>query len=197
MAATVPRHRVYPAVAAAALLVGCTTVETQSFNVAKESRVEAAHIAVDADFGKYDTLQAVDMGIYFPTGAQFGAEDSRRLRQIFRDAFLDQLGAYSITSEPGPTTMTVQATLIDLRSGGDVPALARGLEDIASSGSLVFLMELKDSESGRTLARAADSARTPALASADGAQTDWVAVEDAAQHWATLFGDFLDKNFNQ
>jgi len=197
MVATSLKQAVIAVVAAATLLTGCSTVETQSFNVAKNANVESVHVAVDADFSQYDRLQALDMGIFFPTGAQLSTADAQRLRQIFREAFRSRLGNYSVSREPGPTTMAVQASLIDLRGGGDVPRLARDIGDIASSGSLVFLMELKDSDSGKVLARAADSAKTPTFATGGDAGTDWTSVEDAAQHWAELFVTFLDNNLNQ
>lgn len=197
MVAISPRQAVFAVIAATNLLTGCSTVETQSFNVAKNTNVESAHVAVDADFSKYDRLQALDMGIFFPTGAQLSSGDAQRLRQIFREAFLSRLGNYSVSREPGPTTMAVQASLIDLRGGGDVPRLARDIGDIASSGSLVFLMELKDADSGKVLARAADSAMAPTFEAGSDAGTDWTSVENAAQHWAELFVAFLDNNLNQ
>ena len=180
---------------AVAALCGCTTVESQSFTVPKGGNVESAQIATDADFGRYDRLQAEEMGIFFPTGSATSAADLQRIRQIFRTAFLGELEGYVIVSDPGPTTMKVQASLIDLRNAqaGSVPQLRSGLRDVAQSGSLVFLMEMRDSESDRVLARAADSAAAPTFASA-GITTDWSSVEDAANRWATLFRQFLDAN---
>jgi Protein of unknown function (DUF3313) len=191
--------------AIAALLVlflapaGCSTVETQSFTVSKSTAVESAQVATDADFARYDRLLAEDMGIYYPPAANPGTDAIARLRKVFRDAFLDELGDYAIVREPGPSTMSVQATLIDLRgaSAADIPALRRDVREAAKSGSLVFLMEMKDSQTGRVLARAADSANTPALATTAGATTDWQAVDDAARHWASLFRQFLDNNLGK
>jgi hypothetical protein len=195
------RVRMYaPALASISLLVaGCSTVETQSFNVGTGGNVESAQIAVDADFSRYDRLQAEEMGIYFPAGVVMRAADLDRLRGTFREAFFAELEGYSISSQPGPTTMQVQATLIDLRgsAGTDVSSLRRDIRDIATSGSLVFLMEMRDSTSGRVLARAADSAKAPSLGTSTGADTDWTAVDDAAEHWARLFRQFLDENLGR
>ena len=180
-------------------LSGCSTVETQSFNVSKAGNVESAQIAADADFSKYDRLQAEEMGIFFPDGQAMRAGDLQRLRQSFRDAFLAELEGYSISRKPGPTTMKVQASLIDLRggAGADVSSLRRDVRDIASSGSLIFLMEMVDSQTEQILARAADSAKAPALGTSEDASTDWAAVDDAAQHWARLFRQFLDQNLGR
>ncbi|MEM9336139.1 MAG: hypothetical protein AAGA33_14930, partial [Pseudomonadota bacterium] len=43
------------------LLTACTTVETQSFRMNRDSQIESAKIAVDADFSQYDRLRARDM----------------------------------------------------------------------------------------------------------------------------------------
>lgn len=181
------------------LTAACTTTTTQSFNVNKNAQVEASYIATDADFGRYDRLYASDMGIFFPTDAAPSLDDQRRTRQVFREAFLNELAGYQIARDKGPSALDVQATLIDYRnaSGADVPNVRRELKDIARPGALMFLMELKDAESGRVLARAADSASAPAFATSSDQTTDWTAVESAAQRWAELFRQFLDENLNK
>ena len=180
-------------------ITACTTYESQSFEAAKGGNVESAQISADANFSKYDRLQAEDMGVFFPSGAGMPAADQQRLRQSFRDAFMAELNGYQVTREPGPTTMKVQASLIDLRnsSNADMSALRREVRDVAKTGSLVFLMEMRDSRSDRVLARAADSAKAPALGTSADSVTDWQAVDEAAQHWAKLFRQFLDQNLGQ
>ena len=187
------------ATASGLLMTGCATVESQSFVVRKGGQVESAQIAVGADFSKYDRLQAADMGIFFPSGTTMRDEDLQRLRQTFRDAFTAELDGYSISREPGPTTMRVEASLVDLRgsSGTAAMSMRRDLRDLARSGSLVFMMEMKDSESGKTLARAADSAKAPAFGTGTDSETDWQAVDEAAAHWALLFRKFLDEYLGQ
>jgi hypothetical protein len=180
-------------------LVACTTTTTQSFNVSKNTDLEAAYVATDADFGQYDKLLARDMGIFFPTDAAPSLEDQERTRQIFREAFLGELSGYVIVRDTSPGALEVQATLIDYRnaSGADVPGVRRELRDIARPGALMFLMELKDPESGQILARAADSASAPAFSTSADTATDWTAVEAAAARWAELFRNFLDANLNK
>jgi hypothetical protein len=177
-------------------LSACTTVETQSFNVRKNSAVESAQISTDADFSKYDSLLAEDMGIFFPQNSQSTDADTQRIRQIFRAAFIAELQDYDIVQQPGPRTMAVQASLIDLRNSSVVPlpGMRREVRDMAVPGSIVFLMEMKDSESGAILARAADSATAPTLAATAGTDTDWSSVQGAAEKWAALFRQFLDAN---
>lgn len=188
-------------IAAAALITtiisACSTVETQSFQVNQDSAVESAQVATNADFSKYHQLHAVDMGIFFPEGSLTSPEDIQRIRDIFRTAFLGELENYVIVTEPGPGAMTVQASLIDFRSAttNDVMSVRKELRDMASPGKILFTMEMRDSVSDRVLARAADSAKTPIIADEEGETTDWTSVENAAQHWASLFRAFLDENF--
>lgn len=181
------------------LSAGCTTVERHSYNVVQDSSVESAYIAVGADFGKYNQLLADDMGIFFPKDSFTPPGEISRIRQIFRSAFLDQLQGYVISDQPGPSTMLVKASLIDLRnsSGDTLMSLSPEVRDIASEGELLFLMEMRDSESDAILARAADSAHTPEFATSAGTQTDWASVEDAARRWAVLFRQFLDQNLGR
>ena len=180
-------------------VAGCTTVTTQSFKATNSPNVEASYIATDADFGKYDRLTAEAMGIYFPTNAAPTLEDQQRTREIFREAFLGELTNYQIVQEKGPSTLLVQATLIDYRnaSSTDITSVHRDLRNIARPGALLFLMELKDSESGITLARAADSATAPSFSTSSDHYTDWESVESSADRWASLFRQFLDENLNK
>jgi hypothetical protein len=187
------------------LFSGCTTVTTQSFDVTPNSAADASIIATGADFGKYDKLLADEMGIFMPAESPLPEDELARIRQIFRDAFLSQLDGYTIVDTPGPNVLKVQASLVDLRNSAtsDLPQLRFEIRKMAKPGSLLFLMELRDSETDRVLGRAADNSEksdpdaTPTFAAVGSGETDWGSVEDAAKHWAELFRIFLDNNLNQ
>lgn len=177
-------------------LLACTTVETQSFRVAKNPTVDSAKFAMNADFSQYDRLLVDDMGIFFPKNTVVPEDDLQRIRSIFRDAFTAELAAYQITREPGPGMLHVQASLVDLRqaSYSELNDFRGDLESIAEPGALIFLMELRDSGTGQVLARASDSAAKPQFADSADSTTDWSTVEAAAKLWAELFRKFLDTN---
>jgi len=127
----------YPLVVclAAATTAACTTTTTtESFRRNKESVVEAAYIAVDADFSRYSSLTAAEMGIFFPEASAIPDSDLDRLRRIFREAFLEELSGYEIVDDPGEAVLMVEASLIDLRNAtyADVPSLRREVRDVAS-----------------------------------------------------------------
>jgi hypothetical protein len=58
-------------------------------------------------------------------------------------------------------------------------------------------MEMRDSVTDGILARAADSAETPTFSTSENVTTDWTSVDNAAQHWAALFRNFLDQNLSR
>jgi len=183
------------------MLAGCSsTSTTQSFKVVKDSAVESSYIATDADFSKYRRLLGKDMGIHFPTNAPHSDEEVARIRKIFRAAFLAELDGYEIVTEPGPDVLVVVPSLIDMRFGtaADVPDLRGNLSSLAQPGQLLFLMELRDSETDRVLGRAADSSgEPPQFATPETNATDWDSVAAAAERWAGLFRQFLDKNLSR
>jgi hypothetical protein len=139
---------------------------------------------------------AAEMGIFFPLSSDLSDDELQKIRKSFRDSFLSELKDYEIVSTAGPGTLMVEASLIDLRKAmsADVPGLRTELKAAARPGELLFLMELRDSESNRVLARAADGAAHPTFSHNS---DDWSGVEAAAQHWASLFRNFLDQNLKQ
>jgi len=186
-------------IVAGIFLGACTTTTVQSFNVVRNPDIDAVYIAADADFSRYSQLHAKDMGIFFPTNSPLSNDELGRIRQIFRDSFLAELQDYTIVSSPGPQVLAVEASLVDLRQSGssDIPNLRPQLSNAAQPGELLFLMELQDSETGRVLGRAADSAAAPTFAVSQSDATDWSSVEEAARHWAALFRNFLDQNLGR
>ncbi len=139
------------------------------------------------------------MGIFFPRNMPLADGDLQGLGQIFREAFLSRLDHYNIVEEPGPGIMAVQASLITLCKAvyTDVPGIRAELRDVAQPSGLLFLMQLKDSDTDRVPAHGVDSATTPEFRNANHSTTDWGSVEAATDHWATLFRNFFDNDLGQ
>jgi len=181
-------------------LAACSTPPTQGFKRVENTRVDAGYVAIGADFSKYDRLSAEEMGIFFPAHAEPSAESRQRARDIFREAFLEQLLGYDVVlGDAGPSTLQVQATLIDFTNAkpADVLSVGPQIRDYARPGTIIFLMELKDSMSGEVLARAVDSTDLAVLSGSPDVPTDWDALDLAAQRWASLFRNFLDTNLRR
>ena len=105
---------VLPVAVICAALTACSTPTASSFRQVENPQVDASYVAVGADFSKYDRIAAEEMGIFFPSHAAPSVADQQRARKIFREAFLEQLVGYEVVvGETGPTTLQVQASLID------------------------------------------------------------------------------------
>jgi len=180
---------------------GCVKTEVIRYRKVTESKVDSAYVQPGVDFSRYSRLLPVPLEIYFVEGQTAPeSDDLARIRQIFRTAFLAEIGDdFPIVQEPGADVLGVRASLVDLElsSGtGDLP-VGSPASDIVASGKLSFFMELTDSTTGEVLARAGDQEKTDSTISSVAAERDWGRVETAAQHWARLFRNFLDENLGR
>lgn len=178
-------------------LAACATPTTHGFKRVENANIDASFVAIGADFSQYERLTAEEMGIFFPSHAEPSVEDQQRARNIFREAFLEQLVGYEVVrGETGPTTLQVQASLIDFTNArpADMMSVSPQIRDFVRPGTIIFLMEIRDSVTGEVLARAADSADLSLLSGTPDVPTDWDALDLAAQRWASLFRNFLDES---
>ncbi|MEL7447986.1 MAG: DUF3313 family protein [Pseudomonadota bacterium] len=185
-----------PALAATAMLAGCGAFSTQDVAPQTGEDTVATKITPGADFSRYRAIQVDQMAVYYPEGASTPEGDLLRIRNMFRSAFLRELDQFTVVEEAAADTLLVQGSLIDLRSSSvtaDVP-LPSELQAVAQPGSLVFVMELKDSISRQLLAQAADTTEAPSFPSAAGSSTDLSRVRQSAREWAARFRRFLDEN---
>jgi hypothetical protein len=189
--------RLIPAyiVALALIPAACVTQSDQTYLRPIKSQVDQAFVKPGADFSRYSKLKSGELGIYYPDNVAPPSDaELNRIRAIFRDAFKDALSdRYEIVDAAGPDVLEVRAQIIDMKvagAGGDFAADGR-LRDLVARGEMTFLMELRDSVSGESLARAGD--KTTDI-SAPGEIADWGEVERAANHWAELFRNWLDRS---
>lgn len=180
-------------------LAGCTKTYTESWKIVSESAVDYAYIKPDADFSVYRRLYPEPFEIYYPDEVgKPDPADLERIRAVFRDAFREAVGdAYEIVDAPGRDVLKVRASLIDLRTNIPLGKVNVGsqLAGAVKAGHLTLLMEMIDSRSDETLARAADEEKPDYSTIAY--DDDWAAVEAAAVRWAGLFRNFLDNYLAQ
>jgi len=186
------------AAAVAGVCAACTTTTiVEPFYRPENASVDAAYVSPRADFSRYKKLMTQPLEIYYPENVPAPTLDERaRLRSMFRQAFLDEIGDdYEIVQSPGPDVMLVIAQIVDLKvlgAGGTYVPSGR-LRDVVTRGQLTLLLELQDSVSGTVLARAGEAEQGTATALTDEASS-WAQVEAAATRWAALFRRFLDNN---
>jgi hypothetical protein len=185
---------------AMATLVGACSASTtvEPFQRPDTAQVDYSFVSPNADFGKYTALLLYPLEIYYPNNApQPPPEDLDRLRQYFREAFLAALrNDYRLTTLAAEDVLRVNAQIIDLKIVGERGTYqpSEKLREIVAAGELTFLMELQDSMTRTTLARAGDNTATGQLAAPAGQDASWDQVRVAAERWAGLFRAFLDRN---
>ena len=182
----------------AAVLAGCVKTTSTSFVRESSSLVEYAYTNPEADFSRYNALTTDGLEIYFPSNMDTpDPADVERIRESFRNAFGSAIGDdFEIVDKPGRDVLKVRAQLVDMKmtgAEGDFTGAGR-LGNLVARGELTFLMELIDSRSGTVLARAGD--RTHNTDGTDGVAT-WDDVDAAAEYWAGLFRDWLDRNISK
>ncbi len=181
----------------AAAVAGCVpaSVTTTVYERPSNAVVEVAFVKPGVDFSRYSKLMTAGLEIYYPEAVRPVPEaDIERIRSTFREAFRRAVaGRYPIVREPGPDVLEVRAQLIDMAvTGANSSYTASGrLRDLVARGELTFIMEVADSRTGEVLARAAD--RTTDV-TAPGEPASWQEVEAAADYWARLFRDWLDRS---
>ena len=122
------------------------------------------------------------------------------LKSMFQEAVVEALSkddGYELTTEPGPDVLRITAALVDLvvrvptqRSGGRQRNFTR------SYGLVTAVLELRDSQSGEILARAADRRDPTRDTSAGLAEVSATFVRSDTrrlfEHWANLLRERLD-----
>ena len=88
--------------------------------------------------------------------------------------------------------------IVDLKITGALGTFeATGrLRGLVTQAQLTFLMELRDSVTGRALARAGETEQGEST-SISAEEASWEEVEAAARRWARLFRGFLDENLGR
>lgn len=177
-------------------LSACSTTTYESYRPVKNAKTEIAYVAVSADFSKYSRLMGDEMGIYYPSHADVSEQDLARVRTAFREAFLAQLKDYEIVDEPAKDVLKISASLVDLRNtaADRLPQLSRDINEILKPGKLTFVIEMSDSLTGNALVRAADTEQSPVIDLAEDGSASSDEVRAAAEYWAELLRNFLDKN---
>jgi hypothetical protein len=117
----------------------------------------------------------------------------------FQDAVVEALtkdDGYELTTEPGPDVMRITAALIDLVVSVPTEQLGRQQTYARSYGLVSLILELRDSESGEILARAADRRDPTRNTDAQLAHVSTAYVRADVRrlfnHWADLLRERLD-----
>ncbi|MGI9590146.1 MAG: DUF3313 family protein [Myxococcota bacterium] len=171
--------------------------------------VSAAFVHPDAFFGAYDEIAVDPLRIsHKPEARPLDQASLERLQEIYADTLREQLArsdAFRLVSEPGPRTLRVSGRIVnvDVR----IPRSRSGEKRfVLDSGEMTLLLDVRDSQTGRTLVRIADRRRVrpSGLSSTsndhhsgyagyeDTPVNVWGAVREIVDDWARIVRQGLD-----
>lgn len=175
----------HPFVALATLLLalavtGCATSErgaTEWDGLVRQpgTRLNAVFVKPDAEIPAYRNILLKPAQVQFArnwdpnrggrrASSRLDAADMAaiqdNLASMFQDIFREELsaGGYQLVTEAGPDTLVVIPAIVDLYiTAPDTVTAGRSRTYTANSGRMTLVLELRDSITGETLARAVDT----------------------------------------
>jgi hypothetical protein len=170
-------------------------------------RVDTVYVAPNVSLAPYRRVMLDPVSVAFKRGWQKGhpdvsVADMSRIRaeaaMLFRDVFareLSERGGYALTDQPGPDVLQVSASIVDLDiAAPETGSAAPTRTYVVSAGEMTLLAELRDSESGAILVRAADRERGREFGDLQIANrvTNSAEAQRAFAMWAGLLRNALD-----
>jgi hypothetical protein len=213
------KHRVssLAAVVLALIVAGCASTprgpsEWDGLVRQGGTRFNAVFVKPDAEIPGYQNILLAPAGVQFARNFdpnRRGRSQSRRLDSgdlqaikddlatLLGDIFREELkaGGYQIVTEPGPDTLILIPTVVDLYvTAPDTMTAGRSRTYTANSGRMTLVLELRDGVTGETLARAVDtrSGRTAGLMTVTNRVTNTADARRALRIWAQALVSALD-----
>ncbi len=215
---TIKNRLLAAGVPALLLLVGCATNPNEPAVLGDEetfdglrrvenSRASAAWIRPGIDLSTYTKMRLQGAGLSFRPVTRTGSSarefpvsqaNQQRMQQILAEVFTEELSQstrFQLVQEPGPEVLTVWGGLYDVVSFVPPERGARDRIFIDRVGEATLVLELRDSGSNTTLARAVDrraAARSGGTMQRSNSASNWAEVRRVARRWATMLRERLD-----
>jgi hypothetical protein len=182
-------------------------VSPDGLELTKSSQVDVLYKRADATLAGYRKLMLDPVEVAFkknwkPSAMQVSSSDRERIRadvaEEFRKVFseeLQQKGAYQIVDVAGPDVLRVSAAVVDLYiNAPDTMQASRSRTYATSTGEMTLIAELRDSDSGQILARAADrkNASSSAFMTWTNSMTNTAEARRIMRSWAQTLRGALD-----
>jgi hypothetical protein len=181
----------------------------------KGGSADAAWARADADISLYSKIMLQGVGIEYRPGGESGKlyrpgsasgsdyfeltdEQKRKLKDVLREAFLDELGKsehFTIVDEPGPDVLLIRGGLLDVVSFVPPERIGRSEVFLSRVGEATLVLEIRDSVSEAILARAVDRRAAENAArgfSRSNSVMNRAEVRRMASTWARLLRERLD-----
>lgn len=201
----------------ALLLAGCATnqrgpTEWDGLIRQPDTRLGAVFIKPDAEIPAYTSVMLSEVQVQFSrhwepnrgtrsVSRRLNPDDLAAIKsglaELFHEIFAAELGAggYEIVTQPGPDTLLVIPSIVDLYiNAPDTASGGRNRTYTANTGQMTLVMELRDSVTGETLARVVDtqSGRSFGMLTIANRVTNTADARQAIRTWAQALRRGLD-----
>lgn len=200
------------------LLAGCATTPQGPIQLGSEesydglrrvenSQASAAWVRPDIDLSRYTKVRLEGAGMSFRPVTRTGSSarefpineaQQRRIRDVLVEVFTEELQnstRFELVTESGPDVLTIWGGLYDVVSNVPPERGARDRIFIDQVGAATLVIELRDSQSNTTLARAIDrraASRAGGTMQRANSASNLAEVRRVARRWATMLRERLD-----
>ncbi|MEM7283158.1 MAG: DUF3313 family protein [Pseudomonadota bacterium] len=192
--------RRFPVIILLLALIGCTSSGTPApLHRVPSDKVDLLFSGNNLDLSKYDQVLVDPLSIWYstPNNEEWTPDPKvlERMRGHFWDALVHELeerGGYEIVRDPGPRVLHVHAEIVDLKicvsCTAPVPdSRLQRYRFRLVPGQITLVAELRDSQTGEVLLRAADLERPH-----EEALDSWEEVRVEFHRWARILRERLD-----
>ena len=133
-----------------------------------------------------------------PSATNYPIDDAHReqLRGFLDEAFATELGKskrFTLTNEPGPGVLEIRGAVLDIVSHVPAEPIGRSAVFVKSLGEATLVVELRDSVTHETLARAVERRAAERMMPArSNSVSNASEIRSAAHRWADLLRRRLD-----
>lgn len=200
------------------VLAGCAVEQSNYIELGTEetvdglrrvenSRASAAWVRPDIDLSGYTRVRLQGAGISFrpvtrtgSTAREFTVTEAQRQRlvNVLVEVFTEEMQnstRFELVQDPGPGVLTIWGGLYDVVSNVPPERGARDRIFISEVGAATLVVELRDSVTGETLARAVDrraASRAGGTMQRSNSASNLAEVRRVARRWATMLRERLD-----
>ncbi len=180
----------------------------------ENSRSDAAWAVPDLDFSGYTKIRFVSLGIEYREVANRGSSSMARsqggpyfiddraraqFEELVSEIFSEELGKitrFQIVDESGPDTLEVGGGLLNVTSQVPPdPVGGRSVHFLTNVGDATLVLEIRDSESNRILARAVDRRAAETIGGSfrrSNSVSNSAEVKRLIRHWAVALREALE-----
>ncbi|MDJ0655715.1 MAG: DUF3313 family protein [Xanthomonadales bacterium] len=180
-------------------------VSFDGLELQKRTKADAVWLHPELSLEGYDKIMYENLGVATKpvrrnsrTDFELTVKQREKVSEILDEAFNKELGRserFELASTPGPDTLAVRVSLLDVVSHVPEESVGRTTTYISSVGEATLVLELRDSVSNAILARAVDTQSADSMGQLirSSRPINIAETRQTASQWARLLRKRLDE----